>query len=138
MNGTGTDIMCVCRFLSCSFGEHGTNATRFYALCIVLCHFLLLFGAGFFGRFYNIIIKKRSYKLSCLRLAIQSVTSSLYLSSNFRLSTVADIRAMTLHEISSPPRVIGERRYFVDVNCDSIFSPLSSKYFVMRLIFSGR
>ena len=69
LNGTGTDIMCVRRFLSCNFGEHGTNVTRFDALCIVLCRFLFLCGTGFFGRFCN--IKKRSHELWCLRLALQ-------------------------------------------------------------------
>ena len=66
------------------------------------------------------------------------VTSSFYLSSFFRLSTVAGIRTMTLHRISSPPCVIGESRYCVDVNCTSISAPLSSKYFVIRLIYCGR
>ena len=37
----------------------------------VLCRFIFFFGTGFFGRFYNIIIKKRSHELWCLRLAIQ-------------------------------------------------------------------
>ena len=56
----------------------------------------------------------------------------------FRLSTVAGIHTMTLHRISSPPCIIGESRYCVDVNCTSISAPLSSKYFVMRLIYCGR
>ena len=65
----------------------------------------------------------------------KSFTSSLYLSSNFQLSTVAGIRAMTLHGISRPPCIIGEGRYCVDVNCTSIAAPHSSKYFVVRLYF---
>ena len=138
MNGTGTDIMCVCRFLSCNFGEHGTNVTRFYALCIVLCHFLFLLWYRFLWTILQYHHKERSHELWCLRLSIQIVTSSLYLSSNFRLSTVAGIRTMTLHGISSPPCVIGERRLCVDVNCASISAPLSSKYFVVRLISCGR
>ena len=56
----------------------------------------------------------------------------------FRLSTVAGIHTMTLHRISSPPCIIGESRYCVDVNCTSISAPLSSEYFVMRLIYCGR
>ena len=71
-------------------------------------------------------------------LLYKSVASSLYLSSNFWLSTVAFMRNMTLHGISSPPCVIGERRYYVDINCVSISVPLPSKYFVMRLISCGR
>ena len=131
--------MCVCRFLSCNFGEHGTNVTRFYALCIVLCHFLFLFGTGFFGWFYNIIIKKRSLESSVVWDSLyKSVTCSLYLSSHFRLSTVAGIRTMTLHGISSRPCVIGECWYCVDVNSTSISALLSSKKFVMRLISCGR
>ena len=128
--------MCVRRFLSCNFGEHGTNVTRFDALCIVLCRFLFLCGTGFFGRFCN--IKKDPMSSDVWGSLYKSVTCSLYLSSNFRLSTVAGIHTMTLHGISSPPCVIGEHRYCVDVNCASISAPLSSNYFVMRLISCGR
>ena len=97
LNETGADIMRVCRFLSCNFGEHGTNVTRFYALCIVLCRFLFLFGTCFFGRFYKIIIKKIPWTLIFEAHCTHLVTSSLYLSRNFRLSTVAGIRTMTPH-----------------------------------------
>ena len=113
--------------------------SRDFTLFVLCCAtFFFFYGTGFFGRFYNIIIKKRSHELWCLRLSIQIVTSSLYLSSNFRLSTVAGIRTMTLHGISSPPCLLGERRLCVDINCASISAPLLSKYFVVRLISCAR
>ena len=68
----------------------------------------------------------------------KSVTCSLYVSSNFRLRTVAGIRSMTVHGISSPPCVIWEYRYCIDVNCASISVPVSSNYSVMWLISCGR
>ena len=89
--------MCVCWFLSCNFGEHGTNVTRFYALYIALCRFLFLFGTCFFGRFYKIIIKKDPMNSDVWGSLYTSVTSPLYLSRNFRLGTIAGIRTMTSH-----------------------------------------
>ena len=92
LNGTGTD-MCIC-LPSCNFGEHVTNVTRFYASCVVLCRFFFFLVQVFLNG--STISSQRKDPMSsdvCGSL-YKSVNSSLYLFSNFRLSSVA-VRTMT-------------------------------------------
>ena len=70
--------------------------------------------------------------------AYKCETISSYGLSKFLFRMVAGIFMFTEHSISSPPCVIGEQRYWLEVSLASTSVPLSSMNFVNLLISRGR